>query len=71
MFLKLRTLLLSLLLVFSLVAPPFFDGTRIIAQIHDAQDDVVRSDTGLVVSSSSLASDVGAENRIAMRVRRA
>lgn len=60
MFLKLRTLFLSLLLVFSFFAPPAFDGARIVAQVPVAQEDVVRSDTGLVVSSSSLASDVGA-----------
>ena len=56
-----RTLILSFLLIFSLFAPPVFVGGRIVAQIPDAREDVVRSDTGLVVSSSSLASDVGAE----------
>src|SRR5437660_10315588 len=61
MFLKLRALFLSSLLVFSLLATPVFDGSRIIAQVPDGQDEVVRSDTGLVVSSTSLASDVGAE----------
>jgi len=60
MFLKLRTFFLSSLLVFSLFAPPVFDGGRILAQVPAVQDDVVRSDTGLVVSSSALASDVGA-----------
>lgn len=61
MFLKIRTLFLSSLLVFSLFAPPVFEHGRIFAQVPDFQEDVVRSDTGLVVSSSSLASDAGAE----------
>jgi gamma-glutamyltranspeptidase/glutathione hydrolase len=61
MFLKLRNSLLLPLLLFSLFLPTFFNHSGVSAQTTDRQDVVVSSKTGLVVSSSSPASQVGAE----------
>jgi gamma-glutamyltranspeptidase/glutathione hydrolase len=56
---KLRVLLLALLLAVSLSAPSFVT-TSAITQSHTIQEMGVESQTGLVVSTSSIASDAGA-----------
>jgi gamma-glutamyltranspeptidase/glutathione hydrolase len=60
MFLKIRSLLVTLILVFSLFPSPFLEGNQAFAQSPAVQEDV-QSKTGVVVSASSYASDVGAE----------
>jgi gamma-glutamyltranspeptidase/glutathione hydrolase len=57
--LKLRALLLALLLAVSLAAPSSI-ATSAITQSQTAQEMGVESQTGLVVSTSSIASDAGA-----------
>ncbi len=59
MFLKVRSLFASILLFFSLFASPFLSHN--FAQSVSGPEEVVQSNTGLVVSASSLASEVGAE----------
>ena len=61
MFLKLRNYFQLSLLVFSLFLSSSLNHSSIFAQTTDRQGNVVRSDTGLVVSSSPAASKVGAK----------
>lgn len=61
MFLKIRSFLIPTILVFSLFVPTFLSGGQIFAQTPTVQEDVVQSKTGVVVSASTYASDVGAE----------
>lgn len=61
MFLKIRGFLAPTILIISFFVSPFLIGERSFAQTLTAQEDVVQSKTGVVVSASSYASDVGAE----------
>ncbi|HRH46091.1 MAG TPA: gamma-glutamyltransferase, partial [Pyrinomonadaceae bacterium] len=61
MFLKIRSFLVTTILFFSLFASPFLKVGQIFAQAPAVQEDVVQSKTGVVVSASTYASDVGAE----------
>lgn len=55
-----RSFLISTILVFSLFTAPFLNNGQAFAQTPTAQEDV-QSKTGVVVSASGYASDVGAE----------
>lgn len=60
-FLKIRNFLFPTLLVLSLFASPFLNERNTFGQTPSVQQDDVQSKTGVVVSSSGYASDVGAE----------
>lgn len=60
MFLKIPGFLLSAILVLSLFVSPFLKGGQIFGQTPSVQEDV-QSKTGVIVSASTYASDVGAE----------
>ncbi len=61
MFLKFHRFLLPSILLLSLVGSPFLRISQILAQAPAVPEDVVSSKTGVVVSASTHASDVGAE----------
>lgn len=61
MFVKRRDLLIPLLLVLLMLVSPFVNGGRSFGQNPAVQQDDVQSKTGVVVSASTYASDVGAE----------
>ena len=61
MFLKNRSFLFPTILVLSLFVSHFLIGGQTFAQTPTVQEDVVQSKTGVVVSASTYASDIGAE----------